>query len=122
MTAPLSHFPTLALALLLCQLVHEAGHALAAALEEISPSKLLFSIHLVLPSASVAFPATVDSLPPRAKARIATSGPFFNLLLWIGLVVLGGFSSLLWTDAAAQGRIVTAIAPVSGPTDVVWLG
>lgn len=117
MTAPLSHLPTLALALLLCQLVHEAGHAIAAALEEVSPSKLLFSVHLVLPSASVAFPSSIDSLPPRAKARIATSGPFFNLLLWCGLFVLGGFSSLLWTDATNQGRIVTAVAPVSDPID-----
>lgn len=103
------------LALVLAQLVHEAGHALAAALDDISPSKLQFSVHAVVPSASVVFPSSVDFLPVRARARIATSGPWHNFLLWGALLALGSFSGLLWADYSDLGRVVTSIAPVSLP-------
>jgi S2P endopeptidase len=105
--------PTLVLALVLAQLVHEAGHALAAALDDVAPSKLQFSIHAIIPSASVVFPSSVDYLPTRARARIATSGPWHNLILWGCLLGLGWLSPLLWADYSAHGRVVTSIAPVS---------
>ncbi|GMK56009.1 hypothetical protein CspeluHIS016_0210650 [Cutaneotrichosporon spelunceum] len=113
-TTPLSHLPTLVLALVLAQLVHEAGHALSAALDDVTPSKLQFSIHAVVPSASIVFPSSVDYLPTRARARIATSGPWHNLLLWGCLLAVGVFSPLLWADYGSQGRVVTSIAATSG--------
>ncbi|KLT40459.1 hypothetical protein CC85DRAFT_287432 [Cutaneotrichosporon oleaginosum] len=113
-TTPLVHLPTLVLALVLAQLIHEAGHALAAALDDVAPSKLQFSIHAVVPSASVVFPSSVDYLPTRARARIATSGPWHNLILWGCLLGLGWLSPLLWADYSAQGRVVTSISPTSG--------
>jgi S2P endopeptidase len=112
-TAPLSHLPTLVLAFLLAQLLHELGHALAGALEDISPSKLAFSIHLVLPSASVVFPANVDFLPVRARARIATSGPWHNLLLWVALLAVSPFGrGIFYTGRTSEGRIVTDVMSV----------
>lgn len=100
---------------MLAQLVHEAGHALAAALDDISPSKLQFSLHAIIPSASVVFPSSVDFLPVRARARIATSGPWHNLILWGALLALGSLSGLLWADYSSVGRVVTSIAPVRPP-------
>ncbi|BEI85852.1 hypothetical protein CcaverHIS002_0601390 [Cutaneotrichosporon cavernicola] len=113
-TTPLSHLPTLVLALVLAQLIHEAGHALAAALDDVNPSKLQFAIHAVVPSASVVFPSSVDYLPTRARARIATSGPWHNLILWGCLLGLGWLSPFLWADYSSYGRVVTSIAPTSG--------
>ena len=76
-TTPLSDFPTLLLALVINQLVHELGHAISAALcvhpsandqpltkrDDIHPSKLSFSLHAFLPSASVSFPSSTDYMP-----------------------------------------------------------
>lgn len=100
---------------MLAQLVHEAGHALAAAIDDISPSKVQFSVHAIVPSASVVFPSSVDFLPVRARARIATSGPWHNLLLWGALLTVSSFSGLLWADYSDMGRVVTSISPVSPP-------
>lgn len=106
-TAPLSHLPTLILAFLLAQLVHELGHALAGALEDIAPSKLAFSLHAVLPSASIVFPSNVEFYPVRARARIATSGPWHNLLMWLTLISLVPFGhGIFYTNRAHDGRIV----------------
>lgn len=97
---------------MLCQLVHELGHAVAAALDDVTPSKLAFSLHLVIPSASVIFPSSIDYLPGRTRARIATSGPWHNLLLWVTLWALGGVgSSVFYQDRAAEGRIVSGLEP-----------
>lgn len=113
---PLAHLPTLVLALVLAQLVHELGHAIAAALEDVSPSKLAFNLHLILPSAAVVLPSSVDFLPARARARLATSGPWHNLLLWGALIVAGVVCTpVLWADVAYEGRAVESVATVSTP-------
>ncbi|KAL1412161.1 hypothetical protein Q8F55_003168 [Vanrija albida] len=110
-TTPLSHLPTLVLALVVAELIHEAGHALAAALDDVSPAKFALNLHLVLPSASVIFPANaVDYLPFKAHARLATAGPWHNLVLWLALFALGGLSPLAWGNSLAEGRAVVAVA------------
>lgn len=104
------------LAFLLSQLLHELGHAVAGALEDLAPSKLAFSVHLILPSASVVFPSNVEYLPMRARARIATSGPWHNLLLWVALIAITPFGrGVFYTSRASEGRIVTEVLPVSYP-------
>lgn len=92
--------------------MHELGHSLAAALDDVSPSKLAFSVHAILPSASVVFPSNVDFLPVRSRSRIATSGPWHNLLLWLVLLPMTLFSGLIWADFAAQGRVVMEVSSV----------
>ncbi|KAL7416903.1 peptidase family M50-domain-containing protein, partial [Mrakia frigida] len=80
-TLPLSQATYLIFSFLLGQIVHEPGHALAAALSNLSP--LLSSIHLspLLPSASVTLPSTaLGDLPTRQRARIAAAGCWHNVL------------------------------------------
>lgn len=113
-TAPLWHLPTLLLALIIAQLVHEIGHALSAALDDVSPVKFAVSLHmLVLPSAAVSFPAAVDYLPTRARARVATAGAWHNLLMWAGLLALGAVGTL-WSPPAVPGLTVDLVALGNG--------
>lgn len=79
MTIPFSHLPTLLLAFVVNQLIHELGHALGGALyvasshhkhavvrltnrDEIQMTRFSFNLHGILPSATVSFPSTLDSL------------------------------------------------------------
>ncbi|WVR09081.1 hypothetical protein IAU60_006142 [Kwoniella sp. DSM 27419] len=107
-TIPLNHLPTLVLALVLNQLIHEFGHAISAALDDIRPSRFSINIHAGLPSMMVAFPSTVDTLDPNAKMRLATSGPCHNLLAWFVLWLLAssGAGQIFWRDQSADGRVV----------------
>lgn len=59
------------------------------------------------------FPSSVDFLPIRSRARIATSGAWHNLLLWLALVPLGALSGLVWADYATEGRVVMAVTGFS---------
>ncbi|KAG6897587.1 hypothetical protein C0992_013263 [Termitomyces sp. T32_za158] len=110
-TVPLSHLPVILAVVFLTQLVHELGHAFAAALESLPVLSVGASFTLFFPSAFVNFSgAALDSLVPRARARVVAAGPFHNLLLWGILVAVGytrGASSktsevILWRGPAEE--------------------
>ncbi|KAK8843331.1 hypothetical protein IAR55_006986 [Kwoniella newhampshirensis] len=107
-TIPLSHLPTLVLAFVVNQLIHEFGHAISAALDDIQPSRLSFNLHLVIPSMMISFPSTVDQLDANAKMRLASSGPVHNVLTWfmLWLLTTAGAGNLFWCDRAEDGRVV----------------
>ncbi|WWC97947.1 hypothetical protein V866_004836 [Kwoniella sp. B9012] len=108
LTMPWTHLPSLALALIVNQLIHEFGHAISAALDDIQPSRFSFSLYTGIPSMMVSFPSDIDTLDPNAKMRLATSGPFHNLLTWffIWLLTFGGVGKLFWYDRSNEGMVV----------------
>ncbi|WVF65566.1 hypothetical protein IAT40_000295 [Kwoniella sp. CBS 6097] len=110
-TMPWSHLPTLVLALILNQLIHEAGHAISAALDDIQPARFSINLNTGLPSMMVSFPSTVDDLDPNAKMRLATSGPYHNLLTWavLWLLAASGLGSVFWSDRSVDGRVVQEV-------------
>ncbi|GAA6049905.1 hypothetical protein JCM3770_007043 [Rhodotorula araucariae] len=79
LTTPLSLLPTLVVALVLSQVFHEAGHALAAACEQLPLQSINAHLYfLFLPTLSVSLPAAPSAL---ADLRIATAGIWHNLVL-----------------------------------------
>ncbi|KAF5381612.1 hypothetical protein D9615_005501 [Tricholomella constricta] len=115
-TVPLADLPIILLAVFLAQIVHELGHAIAAAIESVPILSAGLSFTFVIPSAFVSFsPAALDSLAPRARARIIAAGPFHNILLWCVLVSFGYtrlgdvFWSVGYQDLSTLGRIVVGV-------------
>ncbi|WVQ93231.1 hypothetical protein IAU59_000296 [Kwoniella sp. CBS 9459] len=111
LTMPWSHLPTLILALILNQLIHEIGHAISAALDDVQPARFSINVHTGVPSMMVSFPSSVDDLDPNAKMRLATSGPYHNLLTWVVLWLLAasGLGSVFWSDRSVDGRVVQEV-------------
>ncbi|KZT06600.1 uncharacterized protein LAESUDRAFT_812593 [Laetiporus sulphureus 93-53] len=126
LTTPFSHAPLLLLALLFAQLVHEAGHALAAALEPVPLLSAGLSLTLVFPSAFVLLapfsspsPPSGTSLssehmtpPPTARLRLTAAGAFHNLVLW--LVLLPALGRTLWgmcgyREVGGWARVVVCV-------------
>ncbi|KAI9438538.1 hypothetical protein H4582DRAFT_179199 [Lactarius indigo] len=115
-TLPLSHLPMLIAALFFSQAIHEAGHAVCAALDGVPLQSLGASLTFVLPAAFVAFPShTVAALHPHVRARIAAAGPLLSALLGVALMLplwrvflLAGYS-----DVSAEGLMVASVAPDS---------
>ena len=46
--------------------------------------------------------------------RLATSGPFHNLITygWLYFLVLSGAGALMWTDQSEVGRVVQTVSNV----------
>ncbi|WVQ81232.1 hypothetical protein IAT38_003354 [Cryptococcus sp. DSM 104549] len=110
-TVPLSHFPALAFALIANQLMHELGHALSAALDDVQPSKMSLNLYYFIPSMTIEFPPSVDRLDPNSKMRLASSGPFHNLLTWfvLWLLATSRLGGVFWSDKALEGRVVQEV-------------
>lgn len=99
-TVPLDHLPLILLAIFLSQVIHELGHAIAAALESLPAVAAGVSFIVCIPAAFVTFPSEgLQVLSPRARTRIIAAGPFHNLVFWCILVLLGrvGAGSLAWS-------------------------
>ncbi|KAI0368501.1 hypothetical protein BV20DRAFT_1022387 [Pilatotrama ljubarskyi] len=117
LTTPLHHLPLLLVALLTTQVIHECGHAVAAALDSIPLTSAGLGLTLILPSAFVAFPTEeTESLPPRSRARLISAGAFHNLLFWLALGAAAWLptSELAWPllgyrDVSQYGRAVLAV-------------
>jgi hypothetical protein len=47
--------------------------------------------------------------------RLASSGPFHNLVVfgWLWVLAFSGSGDLLWTDMGDMGRVVDSVAAVS---------
>ncbi|KAG8900882.1 hypothetical protein FRB99_005691 [Tulasnella sp. 403] len=150
LTVPFFHVPVLFFALLFSQIVHEIGHAIAAAADAIPILAAGVSVVLAIPTAYVAFPSTFDTQSStssnRAKLRIASAGAWHNLLLWLVIAcvtysrildgdmfwTLGGYGA--YEDVSSKGLVVVSImndSPLNGhiplgsiitKVDDVWLG
>ncbi|KAI0794850.1 hypothetical protein C8Q75DRAFT_803692 [Abortiporus biennis] len=107
-TVPLWHLLPLLFALFFSQLIHEAGHGLAAAAEGIPLLSVGASVIAVIPSAFVSLPqAAVEALPSRSQLRIIGAGPFHNVILWLILWLLAhiGVGNLLWSMMGYRNTI-----------------
>lgn len=116
MTVPLSHLPIILLALCICQIVHEGGHAIAAALRRVPILFSGISITVILPSAFVVFPtARLEGLPSIDYLRILAAGCFHNLVFWCLLYLVTWskigtvFSGLIFEDISGLGRVVVEV-------------
>ncbi|KAF8602739.1 hypothetical protein BDV93DRAFT_557216 [Ceratobasidium sp. AG-I] len=102
-TVPLSHMPVLLMALLVSQVIHEAGHALASIPEDVPVLSVGLGLTVCLPSAFVSLgSAAFDRLSSLSRMRIATAGAYHNIVLWLliaflGWSGLGQFLSQGWT-------------------------
>ncbi|ORX39122.1 hypothetical protein BD324DRAFT_618578, partial [Kockovaella imperatae] len=114
-TMPFSHLPTLVLVLVTSQLFHELGHALSAYLDGVSPAKLSLNLHYGMPSMMVSFSSSVDRIPTSARIRLASSGPWHNLAIYLllGIASLTGFWKPLWADVGEKGLVVDSVEPMS---------
>lgn len=111
MTLPFSHAPALLLALFSAQVVHEAGHFLAAALPP-AASVLHVGVGLlaILPNAFVELDTATPSLP------VAAAGSWHNVLLaaLLSATTLGrAIMAPLWHDASQVGVVVVDVDAVS---------
>ncbi|KAJ1310561.1 hypothetical protein OPQ81_007290 [Rhizoctonia solani] len=89
-TVPFSHVPILLGALLVCQIIHEMGHAFTAIIEGVPIHSVGLGLFVCLPSAFVSLgSAAFDRLPPMPRMRIATAGAYHNLTLWVIIGMLG---------------------------------
>ncbi|KAJ3812538.1 hypothetical protein F5876DRAFT_74746 [Lentinula aff. lateritia] len=136
-TVPWAHLPIILIAVCLCQIVHELGHAIAGALYSVPITSLGMSLTLVLPSAFVSFPSGfLSSLDVISRARIIAAGPWHNLVLWVFLAVLGRTAdrveratdvgnilvSLGWEDMSNVGRVVVGLDDDSPLNSVLKVG
>ncbi|KAI8973161.1 hypothetical protein BD414DRAFT_468867 [Trametes punicea] len=116
-TMPLHHLPLLLIALLTTQVIHECGHAVAAALDSVPLASAGLGLTVILPSAFVAFPSEeTDSLPRRSRVRLISAGAFHNLMLWLAFGVAASIRTheLVWPilgyhDVSAYGRAVVKV-------------
>lgn len=84
-------------------------------MDTITPTRLAFNLHLIIPAASVTFPKSVSDLSPSSRIRMAASGPWNNLLTWFLFTVIAGtkLSNLFYHDYTPQGRVVLGIQSTS---------
>ncbi|KIK93106.1 hypothetical protein PAXRUDRAFT_145793 [Paxillus rubicundulus Ve08.2h10] len=115
-TVPFSHLPLILLALGVSQIIHEAGHAITAALHRIPMLASGVSITLIFPSAFVILPsARLENLLPRDRMQVLAGGCFHNfaflclllLAAWSGIGPV--FASLLFQDVSALGQVIVSI-------------
>ena len=103
--------PLLLIVVFLSEFVHEAGHAIAAALHRIEPEKVGLSILFpCLPVAHVMLPDRL-ALPRIHLARVISAGVWHNAVLVIVCVLIQWVGSLFLTDAG--GLVVTKIRDAS---------
>ncbi|KAF8201041.1 hypothetical protein K438DRAFT_1821267 [Mycena galopus ATCC 62051] len=115
-TVPLNHLPVILLAVFLSQIVHELGHAFAAALDAVPIMSAGASFTVVIPAAFVSFPSTaLEALKPFARSRIIAAGPFHNLVFWSLLLLVdrvgtGDFlTRTIYREVSDIGRVVVGM-------------
>ncbi|KAJ3538091.1 hypothetical protein NMY22_g5314 [Coprinellus aureogranulatus] len=114
-TVPLSDLPFIVISVFASQVIHELGHALAAALDAIPLLSAGASLAIVLPTAHVALSTPLFSaLPSLPKMRIISAGPFHNLVMWVVLLGLrksglGEVGRWIWWESVSEGVVVWGV-------------
>ncbi|KAF9042911.1 hypothetical protein BJ165DRAFT_1348532 [Panaeolus papilionaceus] len=120
-TVPMSHFPLLLLAVFISQLLHEAGHAIAGAVESLPMTSCGAYLLLVIPAAFVSFSSSgFKTLSSSSRLKITAAGPFHNLLLWwvLAVFVMTPLPGLLafftgYKTLNGEGVVVVSVAETS---------
>ncbi|KIY66327.1 hypothetical protein CYLTODRAFT_491571 [Cylindrobasidium torrendii FP15055 ss-10] len=120
-TVPLSHFFPIVASLLFGQVIHEAGHAIAGAVESLPMQSCGLSLLAFLPSAFVAFPShAIGALDPRSRARVIAAGAWHNAVLWLALLGIGWLklsyhilTLVAYEDISNAGRVVVSVGAQS---------
>jgi len=142
LTVPLNHLPIILFGVFISQVVHEFGHAIGAAMSEIStflhpipfltcsnPRESLallsagVSLTIFLPAAFVTFSAAaMNNLNRQARSRVIAAGPFHNLIFWCWLMLLVqlGFENVIafisgYKDVSSIGKVVVDVNTVRAP-------
>ncbi|TFK65971.1 hypothetical protein BDN72DRAFT_170539 [Pluteus cervinus] len=118
LTVPASDIPLIVIVVLFSQIVHELGHALAGALDQLPISEIGLSLTVIIPSAFVGSPvSSFDALPVKARRRIVSAGPFHNLVFWVCLLLLDQaafvYPLLGYQDLSEIGLVVVSVNPSS---------
>lgn len=116
MTLPLAYVAPLLLAILAGQVVHEAGHAIAAGLHRVKPLAMgVLVVFPCVPIAYVALPAAQGRLTRREQLRIVSAGVWHNAGVLLVLSLLSaGAARVFWADApglAIRRSTDPALAP-----------
>lgn len=104
--------------LAICSIVHELGHALAAAKEEVQLFGLGMFIFFIIPIAYVHISnEQLTMLPLRNQLRVTCAGVWHNIVLATVAAALLVFCTWLWAPlySIGSGVYVKTILPVSGP-------
>jgi len=121
LTVPMFHLPLIILAVFVCLIVHESGHAITAALNAVPMLSAGISLNVIFPSAFVSLSSvTLKALPPWPRIRIAAGGAWHNILFWalLWFVSFSGITAgagralgwLGWRYVGDIGRVVLSIA------------
>ncbi|CAG8557475.1 2958_t:CDS:2 [Acaulospora morrowiae] len=120
-TLPISHFAYYLIALLICGVIHEAGHAIAAETEKLKIESTGLFLYILYPGAFVEF--NLDSLERRdcrKKLRIICAGVWHNIVVFlIGYLVLnsgffvGFLSHTAWRSVDGIGVSVVSVEEAS---------
>lgn len=102
--------------LAICSIVHELGHALAAAREDVQLFGLGMLIIFIIPIAYVHLSnEQLVSLPLRNQLRVTCAGIWHNIILATVAAAILVFSTWLWSPLynLGSGVYVKTILPVS---------
>jgi S2P endopeptidase len=86
---PTTDLPFMIVALFLCAVIHEFGHAVAAAVDKIQTDSVGFNLFLIFPSAYVVLPSSdLQRASFFGKLRIYCAGAWHNVVLCLFAVVI----------------------------------
>ncbi|KAF8154677.1 hypothetical protein B0H34DRAFT_783787 [Crassisporium funariophilum] len=112
-TVPLGHLPLILVAVFISQVIHELGHALAAARESLPMINAGASFTVCIPAAFVTFPnAGMKALTSQARSRIISAGAFHNLVFWCILVLVGRVGIINLASSISGYRDITDVGRV----------
>ncbi|XP_034252769.1 membrane-bound transcription factor site-2 protease [Thrips palmi] len=116
---PLSDLGYYSISMLLCTVVHEIGHAVAAVREDVHIYGTGFLLVFIFPAACVNLDSDrLGSLPPMRRLRILCAGVWHNLLLAVYAAIIV-FSLPILTQpfyTTGEGVYVMSISPDSPAT------
>ncbi|KAI8070679.1 hypothetical protein BC940DRAFT_331517 [Gongronella butleri] len=111
-TLPVSHIAYYLGSLVLCGIVHEAGHAIASFVEQVQIQNCGLFIYYIYPGAFVNIPDQfMQILSPFRQLKIVCAGVWHNLVLYLWtLVLLSGWLKLLlehtgWQSLEGNGGV-----------------
>ncbi|XP_015604755.1 membrane-bound transcription factor site-2 protease [Cephus cinctus] len=122
---PLNEIGYYAITFAVCSIVHELGHALAAAREDVQLFGLGLQVAFIIPFAFTYISSEqLATLPVRNQLRVLCAGIWHNIVLAIGAAITLILTTFLWSPlfTVGQGVSVKAISPNSpllGPSGLL---